>query len=189
MRAGRLIMSAGRVQAMRIAGVLPGEAQADVDCMVVGAAADAAPAPEFKLPATPAPLPLAPPCATALLIVRLDTDTVPACTKMARPALMASSVTLLPPAALESKIAWRSEPAGLVGMYAGSWYSSTTADVRVSRIDCGEGGDSNAGTADGDTSHCVPGRATNFCCPSTERKKSPAALWVKIFTKDIAYFL
>src|SRR5882757_8901977 len=38
--------------------------------------------------------------------------------------------------------------------------------------DCGEGGDSNAGTADGDTSHCVPRRATNFCCPSTERKKS-----------------
>jgi hypothetical protein len=32
--------------------------------------------------------------------------------------------------------------------------------------------DSNAGIADGDTSYCVPCRTTNFCCPSTGRKKS-----------------
>ena len=40
--------------------------------------------------------PPAPPLATALLIVRLEIDTVPACTKKARPALLASSVLPLP---------------------------------------------------------------------------------------------
>ena len=106
----------------------------------------AAPAPSPPPPPPPLILlavPPAPPCATALLIVRLAIDAVPACTKKARPALLASSVlplpvtvtlaviigsdcaerdgadaavdvmVLLPPAALESKMAWRSEPAPL----------------------------------------------------------------------------
>jgi hypothetical protein len=48
--------------------------------------------------------------------------------------------------------------------------------------------DSNAGTAD-DTSYCVSYRETNFCWPSTERKKSPTILRLKIFTKVLAYYL
>ena len=41
-------------------------------------------------------VPPAPPCATALLIVRLAIEAVPACTKKARPALLASRVLPLP---------------------------------------------------------------------------------------------
>src|SRR5580704_13239674 len=76
------------------------------------------------------------------------------------------------PSSTENADATPSYRKALCALRQRNWCSSTTANIRVSRIDCGDGGDSNAGTADGDTSHGVPCRATNFCCPSTERKKT-----------------